>query len=37
MTTIATLNACEAAGFVEALRGIYEHSPWIAARALVQG
>ena len=33
MTTIATLNACEAAGFVEALRGIYEHSPWIAARA----
>lgn len=33
MTTIATLNACDAAGFVEALRGIYEHSPWIAARA----
>lgn len=33
MTAIATLNACEAAGFVEALRGIYEHSPWIAARA----
>ncbi len=33
MTTIATLNASEPAGFVEALRGIYEHSPWIAARA----
>jgi allantoate deiminase/N-carbamoyl-L-amino-acid hydrolase len=33
MTTIATLNASDNAGFVEALRGIYEHSPWIAARA----
>lgn len=33
MTTIATLNASEAADFVETLRGIYEHSPWIAARA----
>jgi N-carbamoyl-L-amino-acid hydrolase len=33
MTTIATLNASDPAGFVEALRGIYEHSPWIAARA----
>ena len=32
MTTIATLNACEAADFVETLRGIYEHSPFIAER-----
>ncbi|MEW7851105.1 allantoate amidohydrolase [Massilia aurea] len=32
MTTIEQLNACDAADFVDALRGIYEHSPWIAAR-----
>ena len=33
MTTIQSLNACNDADFVDALRGIYEHSPWIAARA----
>jgi len=33
MTTIQSLNACSDADFVDALRGIYEHSPWIAARA----
>ena len=33
MTTIQSLNDCDAAGFVDALRGIYEHSPWIAERA----
>lgn len=32
MTTIQSLNSCDAAGFVDALRGIYEHSPWIAER-----
>jgi allantoate deiminase/N-carbamoyl-L-amino-acid hydrolase len=33
MTTIQSLNDCNAAGFVDALRGIYEHSPWIPERA----
>ena len=33
MTTLAHLNSCEDTAFVDALRGIYEHSPWIAARA----
>jgi N-carbamoyl-L-amino-acid hydrolase len=33
MTTIEKLNASNEADFVNALRGIYEHSPWIAARA----
>lgn len=33
MTTLSDLNTCEAGVFVEALRGIYEHSPWIAGRA----
>ncbi len=33
MTTIEKLNASNEADFVDALRGIYEHSPWIAARA----
>ncbi|MFN3792435.1 allantoate amidohydrolase [Massilia sp.] len=33
MTTLPDLNTCTPAAFVEALRGIYEHSPWIAARA----
>jgi len=31
--TIQDLNALDADAFTEALRGIYEHSPWIAARA----
>lgn len=33
MTTLSDLNTCEPGAFVEALRGIYEHSPWIAGRA----
>jgi len=33
MTTIESLNRCDAAGFADTLRGIYEHSPWIAERA----
>jgi N-carbamoyl-L-amino-acid hydrolase len=33
MTTIEKLNASDEADFIDALRGIYEHSPWIAARA----
>jgi allantoate deiminase/N-carbamoyl-L-amino-acid hydrolase len=33
MTTLSDLNTCDTATFVEALRGIYEHSPWIPERA----
>jgi len=33
MTTLPELNRCDTAAFVEALGGIYEHSPWIAERA----
>lgn len=33
MTTLSDLNTCPPAAFVDALRGIYEHSPWIAERA----
>lgn len=33
MTTLSHLNTLDAAGFVAALNGIYEHSPWIAERA----
>lgn len=33
MTTLASLNTLDAAGFIAALTGIYEHSPWIAERA----
>ena len=33
MTTLQDLNNAEPAAFVEALRGIYEHSPWIPERA----
>ena len=33
MTTIQSLNDCDAAGFADALRGIYEHSAWIPERA----
>ncbi|MEW6760338.1 MAG: allantoate amidohydrolase [Pseudomonadota bacterium] len=33
MTTLPDLNSCPPAAFVDALRGIYEHSPWIAERA----
>jgi allantoate deiminase/N-carbamoyl-L-amino-acid hydrolase len=33
MTTLPDLNNCDTATFVDALRGIYEHSPWIPQRA----
>jgi len=33
MTTLSDLNSCDSATFVERLRGIYEHSPWIPERA----
>lgn len=33
MTTLPDLNSCAAADFVDTLRGIYEHSPWIPERA----
>jgi allantoate deiminase/N-carbamoyl-L-amino-acid hydrolase len=33
MTTLADLNSCDSATFADALRGIYEHSSWIAQRA----
>jgi N-carbamoyl-L-amino-acid hydrolase len=33
MTTLQDLNALDPAAFVDALRGIYEHSPWIPERA----
>jgi N-carbamoyl-L-amino-acid hydrolase len=36
MTTLSTLNACDQTAFVDRLRGIYEHSPWIPERAAAQ-
>ncbi|WP_426208015.1 allantoate amidohydrolase [Massilia sp. TWP1-3-3] len=36
MTTLAHLNSCAPSDFVATLRGIYEHSPWIAQRAAGQ-
>jgi N-carbamoyl-L-amino-acid hydrolase len=36
MTTLQDLNSCPAAAFVDTLRGIYEHSPWIPERAAAQ-
>ncbi|NHZ39889.1 allantoate amidohydrolase [Massilia aquatica] len=33
MTTLTDLNGCDAAAFIDTLRGIYEHSPWIPERA----
>ncbi|MES2317358.1 MAG: allantoate amidohydrolase [Pseudomonadota bacterium] len=36
MTTLPDLNSCAAAAFVDTLRGIYEHSPWIPERAAAQ-
>ena len=36
MTTLPQLNSCDTAAFTEALRGIYEHSPWIPERAAAQ-
>ena len=34
--TLETLNRCEPAQFVDALRGIYEHSPWIPSNVVDQ-
>jgi 2-oxo-4-hydroxy-4-carboxy-5-ureidoimidazoline decarboxylase len=31
--TLAELNACDRTGFVDAVGGIFEHSPWVAERA----
>jgi allantoate deiminase/N-carbamoyl-L-amino-acid hydrolase len=36
MTTLQHLNQLDTAAFVDALRGIYEHSPWIPERAAAQ-
>ncbi len=36
MTTLPDLNSCAAAAFIDTLRGIYEHSPWIPERAAAQ-
>ncbi|NVM76312.1 OHCU decarboxylase [Duganella sp. SG902] len=36
MTTLSDLNSCDTATFVDRLRGIYEHSPWIPERAAAQ-
>jgi N-carbamoyl-L-amino-acid hydrolase len=33
MTTLADLNTCDTGAFVDALRGVYEHSPWIPEQA----
>jgi allantoate deiminase/N-carbamoyl-L-amino-acid hydrolase len=33
MTTLLDLNTCDTATFIDALRGIYEHSPWVPERA----
>jgi len=33
MTTLSDLNSCDSATFIDRLRGIYEHSPWIPERA----
>jgi allantoate deiminase/N-carbamoyl-L-amino-acid hydrolase len=35
MTTLQQLNSADIASFIDALRGIYEHSPWIPERAAV--
>jgi OHCU decarboxylase len=36
MTTLQHLNSCDTATFVDTMRGIYEHSPWIPERAAAQ-
>jgi N-carbamoyl-L-amino-acid hydrolase len=36
MTTLSELNSCDLDAFVDRLRGIYEHSPWIPERAAAQ-
>ncbi len=36
MTTLDHLNSAGTASFVDTLRGIYEHSPWIPERAAAQ-
>ncbi|NMM38308.1 MAG: allantoate amidohydrolase [Glaciimonas sp.] len=34
--TLTQLNTCDATNFVSALKGVYEHSPWVAQRAAAQ-
>jgi N-carbamoyl-L-amino-acid hydrolase len=36
MTTLDHLNSLDTAAFIDTLRGIYEHSPWIPERAAAQ-
>jgi N-carbamoyl-L-amino-acid hydrolase len=36
MMTLSELNSCDTATFIDRLRGIYEHSPWIPERAAAQ-
>ncbi len=36
MPSLSELNTCSEAQFVAALGNIFEHSPWIAARAAQQ-
>ena len=36
MMTLSELNSCDSATFIDRLRGIYEHSPWIPERAAAQ-
>ena len=36
MSTLQHLNSCDTQTFVDTLRGIYEHSPWIPERAAAQ-
>jgi N-carbamoyl-L-amino-acid hydrolase len=35
-TTLSELNTCAPTDFIDRLRGIYEHSPWIPERAATQ-
>ncbi|WP_426344415.1 allantoate amidohydrolase [Pseudoduganella sp. R-32] len=35
-TTLTELNSCSPAAYIDHLRGIYEHSPWIPDRAAAQ-
>ena len=36
MSILTELNSCDTHAFVDTLRGIYEHSPWIPQRAAAQ-
>jgi 2-oxo-4-hydroxy-4-carboxy-5-ureidoimidazoline decarboxylase len=36
-TSLASLNACDRAGFVAALGHLFEHSPWVAEETYAKG